>query len=98
MLAAVDAFQVANGISARYDKITGFFEDLDSYLKRLKILENKISPIPELQAVLTEVFTSVLALCGIYAKYIKMKRICMSALNESLLNIPSVSTCRIIID
>lgn len=35
-------------MSADYDKVAGFFEDLRSYLSRLKILENNIPQIPEL--------------------------------------------------
>jgi len=62
-------------VSADYDKIHGLFEDLDMYLNRLKILERRVAPMPELQVALTEVLTSVLILCGICAKYIKMKRI-----------------------
>lgn len=64
-----------NSVSADYDKISGFFEDLDLYLHRLKILEKWVPPIPELEVALTEVLKSVLVLCGICAKYIKMKRI-----------------------
>ena len=71
----LNGFQVANSVSADYDKIAGFFEDLNSYLNRLKILEHKVPPIPELRLALTEVLTSVLVLCGICAKYVKMKRI-----------------------
>lgn len=54
--------------------IAGVFEDLNSYLYQLKILEHKIPPIPELQFVLTKIFTSILDLCGICAKYAKKKR------------------------
>jgi uncharacterized membrane protein YphA (DoxX/SURF4 family) len=71
----VDAFQVANAVSAGYDKITGFFEDLRSYLNQLKTLELDIPPVPELKVAIMEVLTSVLVLCGICAKYLKMKRI-----------------------
>lgn len=62
-------------MSADYEKIAGFFEDLDMYLHRLKVLEEWVPRLPELEVVLTNVFTSVLVLCGISAKYIKMKRI-----------------------
>jgi hypothetical protein len=62
-------------VSADYDKITGLFKDLDLYLHRLKILEKWVPPVPELEVALTEVLTSVLVLCAIYAKYIKMNRI-----------------------
>ena len=67
--------QAANSVSADYDKIAGLFEDLDLYLSRLKILEKWVPPVPELEVALTEVLTSVLVLCGICAKYIKMKRL-----------------------
>lgn len=62
-------------MSADYDKIIGFFEDLNLYLHRLKILENWIPPVPELKVALAQVLTSVLILCGICAKYIKMSRL-----------------------
>ncbi|KAK2052809.1 hypothetical protein LY76DRAFT_310882 [Colletotrichum caudatum] len=66
---------VANTVSGGYDKVTSFFEDLDSYLNQLKVLEHNIPPLPELQKAITEVFASVLNLCGICAKYVKKKRI-----------------------
>ena len=62
-------------MSADYDKIAGFFEDLDLYLSRLKILEKWVPPVPELVEALAQVLTSVLVLCGICAKYVKMKRL-----------------------
>lgn len=62
-------------MSADYDKIAGFFEDLDLYLNRLKILEKWVPPVPELEVALVKVLTSVLVLCGICAKYVMMKRI-----------------------
>lgn len=61
-------------MSANYDKIVEFFEDVDSYLNRLKILEKWVPSVPELKMALTDVLTSVLILCGICAKYVKMKR------------------------
>ena len=71
-------------MSADYDKLTGFFEDLDLYLSRLKILEKWIPPIAELEIALVQVLTSVLVLCGICAKYIKMKRLGTYALQYTL--------------
>ncbi|KAL9033006.1 MAG: hypothetical protein Q9180_006179 [Flavoplaca navasiana] len=65
----------ANAVSADYEKIAGFFEDLDMYLHRLKVLEEHVPRLPEIELVLIKVFTSVLTLCGISAKYIKMRRI-----------------------
>ena len=76
--------QAANSVSADYDKIAGLFEDLDLYLNRLKILEKWVPPVPELEVALTEVLTSVLVLCGICAKYIKMKRLGKETIASSL--------------
>lgn len=67
--------QSAKAVSADYDKIVGFFEDLDVYLNRLKILEKKVPLVPELVAALARVLTSLLVLCGFCAKYVKMKRL-----------------------
>lgn len=61
-------------MSADYDKIVEFFEDVDSYLNRLKILEKWVLPVPELKMALTDVLASVLVLCDIYTKYVKIKR------------------------
>ncbi|RSL87145.1 hypothetical protein CDV31_016307 [Fusarium ambrosium] len=66
---------VSKSVSADYDKVAGFFEDLRSYLVRLKILEGNVPPIPELRVVLAEVFTSILVLCAICTKYIRTRRV-----------------------
>ncbi len=66
-------------MSADYNNIVKFFEDLDLYLNRLKILEKSIPPVAELKLALAEVLRSVLVLCGICAKYVKMKRFGNSA-------------------
>ncbi|EEP77938.1 predicted protein [Uncinocarpus reesii 1704] len=63
-----------NIVSADYDKVVEFFEDVNFYLNTLKVLETKVPPIKELKNAITEVLTSVLMLCGIFAKYVKMKR------------------------
>lgn len=67
--------QTANNVSADYDKIVEVFEDLDLYLSRLKILEKQVRTVPELNVALAQVLASVLVLCGICAKYVKMKRL-----------------------
>jgi hypothetical protein len=75
--------QTVNSISADYDKIAGFFEDLGSYLNQLKILERHIPLSPELEVAVSEVLTSVLVLCGICAKYARKKRIGMDSVSAS---------------
>ncbi|KAH6618287.1 hypothetical protein B0J18DRAFT_275640 [Chaetomium sp. MPI-SDFR-AT-0129] len=67
--------KTANAVSSDYDKIVEFFDDLDSYLHRLKTLEHNTPQVPELEAALTDVFRSVLVLCGICTKYTQRKRI-----------------------
>ena len=71
----VDKSQTASTVSADYDRIIEFFEDLDTYLNRLKVLERQVRRIPELEVTLAGVLKYVLVLCGICAKYIKMNRI-----------------------
>lgn len=53
-------------------------------MHRLKILEGLVPPVPELKVALIEVLTSILILCAISAKYIKMKRIGKDALARLL--------------
>lgn len=62
-------------MSVDYEKITGFFEDLNLHLNQLKILEGWIPTIAAFETVIVQVLTSMLLLCGICAKYIKTKRI-----------------------
>ena len=61
-------------MSSDYDKIASLFEDLQSYLVRLKVLEGKVPPSPELVAIITEILASVLVLLGFFTKYIQTKR------------------------
>ncbi|KAI4146689.1 MAG: hypothetical protein L6R39_003369 [Caloplaca ligustica] len=68
----------ANVVSADYDKVVAFFEDLNLYLNRLKILEGEIPPVAELRLAVAQVLTSVLILCGICAKYVKTRRLVKS--------------------
>ncbi|KAH0522614.1 hypothetical protein TsFJ059_006437 [Trichoderma semiorbis] len=70
--------KTANTVSADYDKISGFFEDLKYYLQQLQVIDATVQLIPQLKVALTEVFESVLILCGICTKYSKTKRIIKS--------------------
>lgn len=69
------ALETANAVSADYDKVAAVFEDIKSYLHRLKVLEHQVPAVPELELVITEVLTSIMVLCGISTKYIRTKRL-----------------------
>jgi len=62
-------------VSSDYDKVSSLFEELQSYLIRLKVLEGKVPPSPELVSIVTEILASVLVLLGFFTKYIQTKRI-----------------------
>ncbi|KAL4802472.1 hypothetical protein BDV18DRAFT_62038 [Aspergillus unguis] len=64
-----------NSVSADYDKIEEFFDELYRYLTRLKVLETYVPPIPELRHTIAGILTSILILCGISAKYVRKGRI-----------------------
>ncbi|KAH7117652.1 hypothetical protein B0J11DRAFT_583050 [Dendryphion nanum] len=48
-------------VSADYDRIQEFFENLKSYLSRLKIWEIKVPPIPQLKHIIMDVLTIVVS-------------------------------------
>ncbi|KAK3686838.1 hypothetical protein LTR37_019429 [Vermiconidia calcicola] len=66
---------IANAVSAGYDKIARLFRELDLYLNQLKILEKRITPFPDLRLAVTEVLTSMLVLLGFCTKAIRTSRV-----------------------
>ncbi len=96
LLQCFDDAQSANTVSADYDKIAGIFEDLVSHLQRFKILEDRIPPLLELKVALARVLAALLVLCGICAKYVKMRRfgkhiLCIPVLQKLLTCSRSIS-------
>ncbi|PHH65759.1 hypothetical protein CDD81_1486 [Ophiocordyceps australis] len=65
----------AKSVSSDYDRLVEFFEDVESCLCSVKIWENKVPPVPQLEKAITTLFCSILMLFGVYTKYIKKKRI-----------------------
>ncbi|KAJ6567106.1 hypothetical protein B0H19DRAFT_1067341 [Mycena capillaripes] len=65
-------------VSADYDAITEFFEDINSFLQGITILETRLdSRLPRYPAYrncLMDVFTSLLEMCGYATKYIELGR------------------------
>jgi hypothetical protein len=76
-------------VSADYDKVAALFEDIKSYLQRLKVLEHRVPAVPELELVITEVLTSIMVLCGISTKYIRTKRV--GKLHRRLEKLPTLA-------
>lgn len=51
-----------------------FFEDMNSFLQRIVILETRLPTYNAYQNCLMEVFTSFLTMCGFAHKYIELGR------------------------
>ena len=61
-------------MSDDYDRVVKCFEDVKQYLGRLKILEENVELTAAIKKAIIDVFTSLLALFGIFAKYTKIRR------------------------
>ncbi|KAI8247854.1 hypothetical protein K4K53_001386 [Colletotrichum sp. SAR 10_77] len=56
--------QACRSVSADYDIVIVFFEDMNSFLQRISILESRLPQKKAYQNCLMEVFTSLLNMCG----------------------------------
>ncbi|KAL0934771.1 NACHT and TPR domain-containing protein [Colletotrichum truncatum] len=61
-------------VSADYDIVMVFFEDMNSFLQRIVILETRLPKYKAYQNCLMDVFTSFLTMCGFAHKYIELGR------------------------
>ncbi|KAL7920644.1 hypothetical protein ACQKWADRAFT_298070 [Trichoderma austrokoningii] len=61
-------------VSADYDVVVVFFEDMNSFLERVTILETRLPSQKAYQNCLMDVFTSFLTLTGYAHKYIELGR------------------------
>ena len=68
-------------VSADYDVVTSFFEDMNSFLQRITILETRLPKYQAYRNCLMDVFTSFLNMCGYATKYIELGRFKKWALN-----------------
>ncbi|KAI8198200.1 hypothetical protein KHU50_008900 [Colletotrichum sp. SAR 10_65] len=66
--------QACRSVSADYDIVIVFFEDMNSFLQRISILESRLPQKKAYQNCLMEVFTSLLNMCGFAHKYIELGR------------------------
>ncbi|KAF5003633.1 hypothetical protein FDECE_9839 [Fusarium decemcellulare] len=61
-------------VSADYDVVVVFFEDMNSFLARIVILETRMPKYKAYQNCLMDVFASFLTMCGYAHKYIELGR------------------------
>ncbi|KAG8161352.1 hypothetical protein KVR01_009616 [Diaporthe batatas] len=61
-------------VGADYDVVTTFFVDFTMFLKRMKILENRLPEQGAFHDCVFDVFASLLRMCGIATRYIQLKR------------------------
>ncbi|KAH6991857.1 hypothetical protein EDB82DRAFT_459229 [Fusarium venenatum] len=66
--------QACRSVSADYDIVIVFFEDMNSFLSRITILETRLPQHKAYQNCLMDVFTSLLTMCGFAHKYIELGR------------------------
>ncbi|KAF9768835.1 hypothetical protein IL306_013811 [Fusarium sp. DS 682] len=66
--------QACRSVSVDYDIVIVFFEDMNSFLGRITILEKRLPQQKAYQNCLMEVFTSLLTMCGFAHKYIELGR------------------------
>lgn len=74
-----DFLQACRQVSADYDVVVVFFDDMNSFLKRITILETRLPRYKAYQNCLMEVFSSFLSMCGFAQKYIELGRFSESA-------------------
>ncbi|CAH0054414.1 unnamed protein product [Clonostachys solani] len=74
-IAAYASRATAKDVSNDYDKLTEFFQDVESYLQGIEIWETQVPSVPQLEHAINAVFGSVLILCGLYTRYISKKRV-----------------------
>ncbi|KAH7310782.1 hypothetical protein B0I35DRAFT_357885 [Stachybotrys elegans] len=66
--------QACRSLSADYDVVVVFFDDMNSFLQRIIILETRLPAHKAYQNCLMDVFNSFLSMCGFAHKYIVLGR------------------------
>ncbi|KAF5602224.1 hypothetical protein FPCIR_2009 [Fusarium pseudocircinatum] len=61
-------------VSADYDTVTVFFEDMKSFLQRITILEARLPKSKHYRVCLLDVFASFLVMCGFAQKFVELGR------------------------
>lgn len=66
--------KAAKDLSSDFDKIADFFEEMNSFLLRLTMMEGKIPDVPAYKSHLMHVFASMLRICGFATDIIRKGR------------------------
>jgi hypothetical protein len=66
--------QACKQVSADYDVVIAFFEDMNSFLQRITIIETRMPKYPAYRNSLMDVFTSLLKMCGFATRYVELGR------------------------
>lgn len=61
-------------VSADYDIVIVFFQDMNAFLRQITILEKRMPKYKAYQNCLMDVFTAFLTMCGFAHKYIRLGR------------------------
>ncbi|CZS83302.1 unnamed protein product [Fusarium graminearum] len=61
-------------VSADYDTVTVFFEDMKSFLQRIIILETRLPKSRHYRVCVLDVFASFLIMCGLAQKFVELGR------------------------
>lgn len=61
-------------MSADYDVVIAFFEDMHAFLQRITILESRLPKYKAYRNCLTDVFKALIEMCGFSTKYIELGR------------------------
>lgn len=67
--------KASQDVSKDYDKITAFFEEMNTFLERVQIIEKKLPSYESYKSHLVRVFAAVLKICGLTTKATKDGRL-----------------------
>jgi hypothetical protein len=78
--------QTANSVSADYDLLVNFFDELRSFLERLKVVDGHIPDSKDIRRCLVDILVLILKIIGLSVKTMKKGRGCTLKFSLSLQN------------
>lgn len=76
--------QTANSVSADYDLLVNFFDELRLFLERLKIVDGRIPDSKDIRRCLVDILVLILKIIGLSVKTMKKGRGCTLTFSFSL--------------